>query len=61
MEQECDHILGHVEGWADEPCHFVFTSYLHQGKHTLSWVTDDYDRFAFCPLCGKRINNECDF
>ena len=59
MSKECDHIIGHVNGFEDECCHLVNVS---DSELNFSWwMPDKFDKFAFCPICGERVNDLCDF
>jgi hypothetical protein len=63
----CDHIIGHNGAWEDGA--FVYASELAKyfEDHPMSkelqdaYIQNNIDQFSFCPICGDRVNDTCDF
>jgi hypothetical protein len=65
----CDHIVGIIDGFENEPCNLVFVSdkdneFAWYAKYLKSQGDNQYtpiNFFRFCPVCGKQINKVSDY
>jgi len=69
MMKNCDHIVGIIDGFENEPCNLVFMSdkeneFASYAKYLNSNDKDAYtpiNFFRYCPVCGKQINEFSDY
>lgn len=54
----CDHIVGIIRAADPDPEELVRKTDFDNQAPRLHWP--DFRKFAFCPLCGERVNGECD-
>lgn len=51
--EDCDHIIGSIDGFEEEPCHFVYESDVK--RLNPDWRGPKIFKFDFCPICGKKL------
>lgn len=65
--KKCDHIVGIIEGFENEPCNLVFMS---DKDNEFAWYAKHIDNpqdngqspinfFRFCPVCGQKVKDFC--
>lgn len=65
----CDHIVGIIDGFENEPCNLVFLSdrdneFAWYAKYLANQDEPAYtpiNFFRFCPVCGAKINEFSDY